>query len=184
MDEQNENQEVEETDETTEVAEESSEETTDWEARAKELEVKAIKQREKTKELKAKLAELEAQKPKEKKTKQSDDFDNAQKALLTAYGYKDSDERDLIKSFMERTGEDDVEQIIKDDILIAKIEKLRDEKAVKNAIPTSKGRSANETKTAVDFWLGKPFNQVPREMRRDVLAARLKREEDKQKYGG
>lgn len=193
MDNQN-DQEVEETLELPEVEENSEADATDWRAEAEKLQQKAIRQREKTKELKAKLAELEtasASKPDPEREKGKDnknkeklnDFDYGEKAFLASYGIKDADERELVKTFMNRTG-DDLDTIVSDEIFTAKLDKLREAKAVKDAIPVSSRRSsATDVKTAVDYWLDKPFSDVPKDLRRDVLNKKLERDQQVAKFG-
>lgn len=184
MENENDIQEVEETAEDSEVADETAGEATDWRAKAeeaerriKELEIKAIKQREKTKELKAKT--VTEDKP--------SDFDYGQKAFLKSYGIDGADERELVKSFMSRTGED-LDTVINDDILQAKLVSLRNAKIAKDAVPISTGRSTPAQGNKLDYWLAKyqtsgNLGEVPKELQRDVLNARLKAEEQVRKFG-
>jgi len=189
MTETNDIQDVEETLDLPEVADETIEDTTDWKAEAQKLQQKAIRQREKTKELKAKLAEKEtkvepvADKTPDKPT----DFDYGQKAFLKSYGIDGADERELVKSFMSRTG-DDLDTVINDDILQAKLKSLRDAKVAKEAVPSSTGRSASAQGNKLDYWLAKyqssgNLAEVPKDLQRDVLNARLAAEEQKTKFG-
>lgn len=183
MEQENDIQEV-AADETSEVAEEKSDETTDWKARAEELEQKAIKQREKTKELKAKLSEFEASVP----TKKSNDFDYGQKAFLKTYGISGADELALVKTWTDRTG-DSIDTLVTDELFNMKLKALREAKAVKEAIPISTNRSASQVSNKLDYWLekynqGTPLKEVPFEIRNEVLNARLKADENKSKFGG
>ena len=187
MENENDTQEIEETEEASEVAEETSEETIDWEARAKELEQKAIKQREKTKELKAKLAEKEAPEPKEKSSDYK--FNTGDKALLKSYkDIQGADELALAENWMKKYGGDIVDDMLNDEVFNAKLKVLRDAKAVKDAIPPATKRSAGSTNDKIDYWLDK-YNQsgnldeIPQELRSEVLNARLKSDEQKQMFG-
>jgi len=188
MTETNDIQDVEETLDLPEVADETIEDTTDWKAEAQKLQQKAIRQREKTKELKAKLAEKETVVDKAVKTPDKPtDFDYGQKAFLKSYGIDGADERELVKTFMSRTG-DDLDTVINDDILQAKLKSLRDAKVAKEAVPSSTGRSASAQGNKLDYWLAKyqtsgNLAEVPKELQRDVLNARLKAEEQTRKFG-
>jgi hypothetical protein len=182
MDNENDTQDVVETEAVDEVADTKPEETIDWQARALEAEGRA--KRYKTKYEKLKPAETPAPAKEEKK---SSDFDYGQKAFLKTYGIAGADELTLVKTFIDRTG-DDIDSLVGDDIFNAKLKALRDAKAVKDAIPQSTGRSAAAPTSKADFWLNKyvsgtPLNEVPQEFREEVLDARLKAEERKQKFG-
>jgi len=188
MAQENDVQDVEETLDLPVVADEGEADATDWKAEAQKLQQKAIRQREKTKELKAKLAEKaevkEAVKtPADKPT----DFDYGQKAFLKSYGIDGADERELVKSFMTRTGED-LDTVIGDDILQAKLKSLRDAKVAKEAVPANTGRSASAQGNKLDYWLAKyqtsgNLGEVPKDLQREVLNARLKAEEQTRKFG-
>lgn len=187
MEEINDNQLMEETVEPTEVAEGATEEAINWQTKAeeaekriKELEFKAMKQRDKVKELKSKTVTEDEKKP--------NDFDYGQKAFLKSYGIDGADERELVKSFMSRTG-DDLDTVIGDDILQAKLKSLRDAKVAKDAVPANTGRSATAQGNKLDYWLAKyqtsgNLSEVPKELQRDVLNAHLKADEQKTKFGG
>ncbi len=189
MDTQNDIQDVEETLDLPEATDEGEEETTDWKAEAQKLQQKAIRQREKTKELKAKLAEKQVVEDKAVKTSDSKpiDFDYGQKAFLKSYGIDGADERELVKTFMTRTGED-LDTVINDDILQAKLKSLRDAKVAKEAVPASSGRSAPTQGNKLDYWLAKyqtsgNLAEVPKELQGEVLNARLAAEEKKSMFG-
>jgi len=188
MTETNDIQDVEETLDLPEATDEGEVDETDWKAEAQKLQQKAIRQREKTKELKAKLAEKETVVDKAVKTPDKPtDFDYGQKAFLKSYGIDGADERELVKTFMSRTG-DDLDTVINDDILQAKLKSLRDAKVAKEAVPSSTGRSASAQGNKLDYWLAKyqtsgNLAEVPKELQRDVLNARLKAEEQTRKFG-
>jgi len=184
---ENENEQIQEEEELDlpEVAE-GEEDTTDWKELA--LKQQGINKRLKTKMEKAKEAKEEnveekpsPEKPEENK-KPTSDFNYGEKAFLKSYGIEGADERELVKAIMLRTG-DDLDKVIGDDILQAKLEKLREAKAIKEAIPTRTNRSASNPTNAVDFYLDKPFSEVPKELKRDVLNAKLKKDEQSAKFG-
>ena len=189
MAEENDIQSEEETLDLPEATDEGEVDETDWKAEAQKLQQKAIRQREKTKELKAQLAEKAdvVEKKAVKTPEKPTDFDYGQKAFLKSYGIDGADERELVKSFMSRTG-DDLDTVIGDDILQAKLTSLRNAKIAKEAVPANTGRSAGSQGNKLDYWLAKysstgNLNEVPKELQRDVLNARLQAEEQVRKFG-
>lgn len=74
----------------------------------------------------------------------ADGLDETQLDYLDLKGISDEDEIDIIERHVERTGET-VRQALKDDYIIAKLEKLREGKAVKDATPSSTKRGGNQT---------------------------------------
>jgi hypothetical protein len=160
-------------DETQEVdLEKSTEETTDntqeveeqgveyWKAEA--LKNKAILERNKNKEVKE-----------EKKEEKSDGFGYDVKAYLKASGIK-ADEFDFVKDELKRFG-GDVDGLIDNEYFQAKLEKHRAINKTAEAAPKGK-RTGNSATDSADYWLNKPFEEVPQNLRREVLNARLKKE--------
>ena len=79
---------------------------TDWKARAKELERKAILQRAKTKELKLKLSEFQAKPPEKKEVEiENTKTDYAKLAFLAAEGIPQED-RQYVLAEAKATGKD------------------------------------------------------------------------------
>lgn len=148
--------------ETTEKEEEKQEEPkfTDAErrafARAKVAEAKV-------KELKA---QLEANGP----SKKSDGLDYGQKAFLTASGYKAPAEMKLAYEVMKESGKD-LEQVLESKYFQAEVESMRELAKTANAVIPGK-RSALAT-DSVEYWLTKPFEEVPHDMRQKVLNAEI-----------
>lgn len=105
-------------------------------------------------------------------------FDYGEKAFLKASGITGQEEVELVKTWAERTG-DDLDTIVEDDIFQAKLEKLRKNKESKTAIPPSSKRGTQSTTDSVEYWLNKPFADVPKEMKTKVLNARLAKESNK-----
>ena len=113
------------------------------------------------------------------------DYQDARRKQKVAKAEKIHNE--LVKSFMTRTGED-LDTVIGDDILQAKLRSLRDAKVAKDAVPANTGRSASAQGNKLDYWLAKYMTsgnlaEVPKELQRDVLNARLKAEEQTRKFG-
>jgi len=174
---------------------EGEEDTTDWKAEAQKLREKAIRQRERTKELKAQLKSLTPEKKadaspetKESRESKSSDLDNGQKALLVAYGVKGADELALAKSWMQRTG-DDIDVMISDDIFTAKLQALRVAKASQEALPSNTKRTGQSyAKDSVEYNLQKyesgevQLADMPFAIRSKVLAAKMKKEKEDNEF--
>lgn len=107
--------------------------------------------------------------------KASSDLDYGQKAFLKTYGVQGSDELALVKNFMARTG-DDLDSLVSDDLFLGKLSKLREAREAAVAVPKSTKRSTTPARDDVSAWLDKPFAEVPSELRRQVLNAKLKSE--------
>lgn len=105
-------------------------------------------------------------------------FDYGEKAFLKASGINGQEEIDLVKTWVERTG-DDLDTIVEDEIFQAKLDKLRKNKESKTAIPPSSKRGTQSSTSSVEYWLGKPFSDVPKEMKKAVLNARLAKDSNK-----
>ena len=170
-------QEVDEIEELPEI-EEGQEDTTDWKALALKNQGIAKRLRTKSEKLAEKLAEKppepEGIKPPEKPEKPSE-LTSGDKALLKSYlNIQGADELALVKNWMERTG-DSLDNLIADDIFNARLNSLREAKASQEATPTTK-RGVVSSKDSVDFWIDKPFEEVPDNLRQDVLNAKLKKE--------
>lgn len=137
--------------------------TTDWKAEA--LKYKAILER--NKEKKSEVRE---------EHKNSDEFGYDIKAYLKSSGIK-ADEFDFVKKELKNFG-GSVDDLIENEYFQAKLEKERKVKETAEAIPKSK-RSGSPATDSVDYWLSKPFEEVPQNMRAKVVNARL----DKEKNG-
>lgn len=167
----NETQEVESTEDTFEETTNqdestSNEDDTDWKAEA--LKYKAILDRNKNKP------------EKKSESKKSDDLDYGAKAYLTANGIKGSKEFDFVKDELKKSGED-LDSLIENDYFKAKLEKFRNLNKTTEAIPKGSRRSSVTT-DSVEYWMSKPMEEVPQEMRIKVVNARLKKDESKGQF--
>jgi hypothetical protein len=160
---ENENQEVEKTLGELENEELKEEATTepekDWKAEA--LKYKAILDRNKNKSNK-------------EPSKKSDELDYGAKAFLKSSGIENT-EFDFVKSELQKSGLKDLESLLDNPYFKAELENRRALDKSKNA--TIKGKSNNGVATdSVEYWLTKPIDEVPREMRYKVVQAKLKKE--------
>lgn len=159
----------EETEETTTDAEETPE------AKPKETpEAKRARLQRQLKRLNKELGEVDDE-PVTKVTKKSGEFDYGEKAFLKASGITGAEELAFAKSWIDRTG-DDLDTVVDDEIFQAKLEKLRSNKKSKVAIPPTGKRGTQASSSSVEYWLAKPFAEVPADMKRQVLNARISKE--------
>lgn len=125
---------------------------------------------------------IEEEKPSQPKPDEVE-FSSGDKAQLKAYkDIEGAEELALAANWVKRTG-DTIDTMLEDDIFLAKLDKIREAKKVKDATPSSGKRSSGSNIKAVEYWLTKPFHEVPKDMRAEVLNARLKNEEQKQMFG-
>jgi len=124
--------------------------------------------------------EEKIEKPPEKPEKPNE-FDYGQRAFLKTYGISGSDELALAKGWVERTG-DTIDVLVEDEIFNAKLKSLRDQKAAKEAVPTS-GRSApTYSKSKAEYWDDKPFDEVPPELKQESLNRRIEKDKEGGKF--
>lgn len=161
---ENQNQEGQEQDENQEQDQQNDEsnDTTDWKAEA--LKYKAILDRNKNK-------------PEREPSKKSDGLDYAQKAYLKSSGIN-SNEFDFVQNELKTSGLKDLDALLENPYFKAQLETKRELDKTQNA--TIKGKSSNAVATnSVEYWLGKPIEEVPQDMRIKVINARLEKEQTK-----
>jgi hypothetical protein len=108
------------------------------------------------------------------KDTKSDGLDYGQKAFAVANGVKGKEELALVQEYMDMGKE--LEDIFDNRHFQNDLKDLRDGKEANAAIPKTTKRTGNKTADTVDYWLSKPFEEVPQNMRSKVLEARLQRE--------
>jgi hypothetical protein len=161
----NNDQEVEET--LGEAEEKSKEEPTpepekDWKAEA--LKYKSILDRNKDKLQK-------------EPSKKSDGLDYGAKAFLKASGI-DNSEFDFVQAELKNSGLKDIESLLDNPYFKSQLENRRELAKTQNA--TIKGKSSNAVATnSVEYWMTKPIEEVPQDMRIKVVNAKLAKEKDK-----
>lgn len=159
--------EVEETE--TESETESTEETQEeekgvdyWKAEA--LKNKAILDRNKNKPASSK----------------SNDFGYDVKAYLKASGIK-AEEFDFVKGEMKTSGIKDVDILLENKYFQTGLAEFRE--ISRSAEATPKGnRSGGVATDSVEYWLAKPIEEVPMSKRREVVNARLAKEQNQSKF--
>lgn len=164
-----------EVDETELVEETTTDAEETPEVRPKESpEAKRARLQRQLKRLNKELGDVEDE-PKSVTKPKSGDFDYGEKAYLKASGIKGVEELSFVKQWVDRTG-DDLDTVVEDDIFQAKLEKLRSNSKSKSAIPPTGKRGTQASSSSVEYWLAKPFADVPADMKRQVLNARINKE--------
>jgi hypothetical protein len=116
----------------------------------------------------------------EPKSPSSDELGFAEEAYLLANEIK-KDEIPLAQEILKKTGMN-LRELVEDDYFKSKLKAFREEKASSGAIPKGTKRSAPSPKDSVDYWLNKPFAEVPNDMRLAVVNAKLEREKSKNPF--
>ena len=148
------------------VIDDSSEPTVDWEAKAKEYEGRLKRAETKLKK--------SSEKPAESKPSTSNGLDYGMKALLRSEGIKGESETKLVQEYMRETGKD-IESVLDSKHFKAELEDLRE--LAKSAAATPAGKGSNNSSTdSVEYWMTKDLEDVPKEMRIQVVNAKLRQE--------
>lgn len=121
---------------------------------------------------------VDVQKPENKSSKKSDGLDYGAKAYLTANGIKGTKEFEFVESELKASGED-IDSLLENNYFKSRLENFRALNKTADAIPTGK-RSGAPAIDSVEYWIGKPIEEVPREMRVKVVNAKM----SKDKNGG
>jgi hypothetical protein len=150
-----------------EQAEDDTSKAPDWEAEAKKAQAQAKKYK----------AILDRNRGKEEALKPTDGFGLDMKGYLKASGIK-ATEFDFVREEWKKTGQGDIDALLENEYFQAKLTKHRELSQTADATP--KGKGANSVPTdSVEYWSGKPLEEVPPEMRIKVVNARLDKEKNK-----
>lgn len=136
-------------------------------------------EREKQYYARLKKAEAEVKELRSKVTEskpQSDDFGYDVKAYLKSSGIK-ANEFEFVQTELKKSGAD-IDTLLDNEYFQARLEKHRAIAATEAATPTGK-RSGGAATDSVDYWMGKPMEDVPKDMRIKVVNARLDKEKNK-----
>jgi len=140
----------------TEVEEviEPATETTNWEARAKQLEEKAIIQRERTRQMKLEIEKLKKSgTPKSEDTKPADTA-LLQKSFLRAAGITHAEDVELALKTAKKWGVE-VDQLVDDDDFKLKLDKQRTARDNAAAASHVKGDGGSSTSKGADFFIAR-----------------------------
>lgn len=123
---------------------------------------------------------LDRNKNKPSNTQKSGDFGYDVKAYLKASGINTS-EFDFVKTEMKASGLKDVDALLENPYFKAKLENQRELNKTQEAIPKG-NRSGGVATGSVEYYMGKPIEDVPLEMRRAVVNAKLEKEKGQSKF--
>lgn len=165
-----EEEEVEETNE----GETTEEDSTDWKAKY-EQSLGRIKRAE-TK------AEKVLEKKSESKPSKSNDVDYGLETYLESKGATSDEEKTFIKEQLAKSGEKNLVELFKNEYFLPRLEKFRALDKTSEATIKGGGRSASTAVDNVDYWVGKKMEDVPDNMRRQVVNAKLAKDKDKGKF--
>lgn len=158
--------------EVVEETEESEEEETVYTPTEREKELEA-----ENKKLKAILDRNKKPKAQEKQTTKSDDFGYDVKAYLKSSGIAAS-EFEFVRTELKQSGLGDVDSLLENEYFQSRLEKHRAIQKTKDATPTGR-RSGGVATDSVEYWLGKPFDEVPSEMKLKVVDAKMKKDKSR-----
>jgi hypothetical protein len=157
-------------------------ETTDSSNSEAETETETEQYTEREKQLYARLKKLEAERKETpfRKPKQSDDFGYDVKAYLKASGIA-SNEFEFVQAELKASGIKDVDSLLDNEYFKDKLNRHRELSKTAEATPTGK-RSSGVATDSVEYWASKPIEDVPANMRRQVVNARLNKEQSTGKF--
>lgn len=112
-----------------------------------------------------------------KESKKSNGLDYGEKAYLTSNGIKGAKEFEFVESELKKSGES-LDELLDNDYFKARLEKFRGLEKTAQATISSK-RSSSVATDSVDYWMEKPFEEVPQDMRAKVVQAKIDKEKNK-----
>lgn len=145
---------------------ESKDDDKDWKAEALKLQAILARNKKKSEE-----------KDSSTKKSKSDGLDYGQKAYLVANGVKGENETKLVEQYMSETGKT-LEQVLESKFFKAELEEMRELSRTKDATPQGK-RSGSVPTDSVDYWMTKPIEEVPQEMRIKVVNKKMEQSQSK-----
>lgn len=172
-----------EVDDIVETKDDDGNDTTDWKALALERQESAKKNQGIAKRYKTKLNKLKEapeKKPDKKdppsKSENKDEFDYGQKAFLIANGIKGSKETEFVEEELKKAG-GNLDGLLENEYFKDRLKEFREINKTSEATP--KGTRSGKSTDSIDYWMTKPMEEVPKELRAEVVNAKL--EKDKKK---
>jgi len=106
----------------------------------------------------------------------------AEKAFLQGNDIRGEKEFEIVREYLKTTSLDEIvdENTVVGEIIRGKIKRLRETEATSKAVPKGTKGSTSSPKDSVDYWLKKPFNEVPQEMKVAVNNKRMELEKARQ----
>lgn len=130
--------------------------------------------------IRAEKAEKARKEPAEstKEAKQSNNgLDYGQKAYLASNGIKGTKEFEFVQQELAKSGTD-LDGLLENDYFKSRLETFRNISKTQDAIPTGK-RTSGPAVDSAEYWMTKPIEEVPANLRREVVNAKLKQEKSK-----
>jgi len=127
----------------------------------------------------AKVKDLKAQLEKAGASK-SDALDYGQKAYLASNGIKGAKEFEFVQAQLKESGKD-LDSLLENKYFNAALEEFRALDKTAEATPTGK-RSSGVATDSVEYWMAKPFEEVPKDMRAKVVQAKIDKEKNKGQF--
>lgn len=169
--------------ETTEETEESTEKE-ETEAPKEERPIESLQDRkarlERQLQQTNKKLGLDGEKPEKKSSKKSNDLDYGAKAYLTANGIKGAKEFEFVENEIKASGEE-LDSLLENDYFKSRLEKFRAINKTTDAIPKG-SRSGTPATDSTEYWMAKPIEEVPADMRAKVVNAKIAKESNKKVF--
>lgn len=179
---ENENEQEVDIDEDFEETAEVDEDTTDWKARALELEQKSIKQRARTKALKDELSKFKTapvEKQEQKQTTNEPDY--AKLAYLKSEGVTHPEDQKLVQDEANRL-KLPLTDILNMGHIKSQLENNKDQREAMAGAPKGNGSRGNQTQNDVDYWLAKGETPDDLELAEKVIDARMNKIKNANKF--
>lgn len=153
---------------TTQEAEHENEQQDEKDWKAEALKYKIILDRNRDA-----IRELEKNNKEKKPSKQSEGLDYGVKAFLVANGLKGEQEFKLAQEFSRNTGKS-LDDVIDSKYFQQELADYREQKTTQDASIKGRGKTSNVAQNDVEYWLAKPFGELPDdfELRSKVVKAR------------
>ncbi len=180
---------VDEIEDIVETKDDDGNDTTDWKAlalnrqdSAKKNQSIAEKRQGIAKRYKTKLEKFN-EKPDEKpdkkeppKSENKDGLDYGQKAFLIANGIKGSKETDFVQGELKKAG-GELDGLLENEYFKDRLKEFREINKTSEATP--KGTRSGKSTDSIEYWMTKPMEEVPKELRTEVVNAKLKKDKKK-----
>lgn len=157
--------------------------TTDWKAKALEMQGKLKEARGISKRYQKDLEQSRntpKAEPKADAPQAKQGFDYGQKAYLKSSGI-DADDFEFVKEVMDNTGKD-LDSVLASKYFQSELKERKDLRMAEQATPSGSKRAGNTTRDQVEYWMAKGELPPDRELRQKVVNARMKAEQDKSQF--
>lgn len=112
-----------------------------------------------------------------KKESKADGLGYGELAFLTAKGVSDDREVEFVEAELKKSGME-LKDLMKNEYFTSKLDNFRELNKTSDATPKGK-RSGGVATDSVEYWMAKPIEEVPKDMRTKVVNAKLEKERNK-----